>query len=80
MHCFSSTYNIASASTFYPSRPKNNPQNHPHFTRLKIRRSADPHFTGGRYRHLIARRLLIMIIFVGLKIVKMSRFICCSVT
>ena len=26
---------------------KKNPQNHPHFTRLKIRRSADPHFTGG---------------------------------
>jgi len=35
------------------------------------------------YRHLIAsqaRRLLIMLIFVGLKIVKMRRFICCSVT
>ena len=27
---------------------KKNPQNHPHFTRLKIHRSADPHFTGGR--------------------------------
>jgi len=26
---------------------KKNPQNLPHFTRLKIRRSADPHFTGG---------------------------------
>jgi len=22
-------------------------QNHPHFTRLKIHKSADPHFTGG---------------------------------
>jgi len=26
---------------------KKNPQNHPHFTRLKIHRSADPHFTEG---------------------------------
>jgi len=42
MQCFSSTYNIASASAFYPTRPQKNPQNHPHFTRLKIRRSADP--------------------------------------
>jgi len=33
-----------------------------------------------RYRHSIARRLLIMFIFVGLKIVKMRPFICCSVT
>ena len=29
---------------------KKNPQNHPHFIRLKIRRSANPHFTGGQYR------------------------------
>jgi len=36
-----------SASVFYPSRSQKNPQNHLHFTRLKIRRSADPHFTGG---------------------------------
>jgi len=42
MQCFSSTYNIVSASPFYPSRPQKNPQNHPHFTRLKICRSADP--------------------------------------
>jgi len=41
MQCFSLTYNIASASVFYPSRPQKNPQNHPHFTRLKIHRSAD---------------------------------------
>jgi len=39
---FSSTYNIASASVFYPSCPQKNLQNHPCFTRLKIRRSADP--------------------------------------
>jgi len=37
-------------------------------------------FSTYRYRHLIARRLLIMFSFVGLKIVKMSRFICCSVS
>ena len=45
---FSWTCNIASASAFYPSRPQKNPHNYPHFTHLKIRRSADPHFTGGR--------------------------------
>jgi len=42
MQCFSSTYNIASASAFYLSRPQKNLQNHPHFTGLKICRSADP--------------------------------------
>ena len=42
MQCFSSTYNIASASAFYLSRPQKNLQNHPHFTRLKICRFADP--------------------------------------
>jgi len=51
MQCFSSTYNIASASAFYPSRPQKNQQNHPHFTHLKIRRSANPHFTGGRLEY-----------------------------
>jgi len=30
-----------------PSHPQKNPQNHPHFTRLKIRRSANLHFTIG---------------------------------
>jgi len=38
--CIFSTYNIASASAFYQSRLQKNPQNHPHFTPLKIRRSA----------------------------------------
>ena len=45
MYVFFSTCNIASASAFYLSRPQKNPQKHPHFTRLKIRKSADPHFT-----------------------------------
>jgi len=43
-----SAYNIASAFAFYSSRP----QNHQHFTRLKIRKSADPHFTGGHRRQI----------------------------
>jgi len=47
MQCFSSTYNIASASAFYPSRPQKKSAKPSHFTRLKIRRSANPHFTGG---------------------------------
>ena len=45
MQCFSSTYNIASASAFYLSHPPKKfkkPQNHPHFTRLTICRSAHP--------------------------------------
>jgi len=42
MQCFFSTCNIASASAFYPSRPQKNPQNYPHFSHLKIRRSPDP--------------------------------------
>ena len=42
-----STYNIASSSAFYPSPVQKNPQNHPHFTRLKIRKSANPQFTRG---------------------------------
>ena len=47
--CAFSTYNtgIASASTFYLSCLQKNPQNHQHFICLKIRTSADPHFTGG---------------------------------
>jgi len=49
MQYFSSTYNIVSASHFTRHVRKKNPQNHPHFTRLKIRRSADPHFTVGRF-------------------------------
>jgi len=32
---------------------KNDPQNHPHFTHLKIRRSANPHFTGGQLFHIL---------------------------
>ena len=44
--CIFWTYNIASASAFYQSRLQKNPQNHPHFIRLKICKSADPHFTG----------------------------------
>jgi len=43
--CVFSSCNIASVSAFYPSRPQKNPQNHPHFIHLKIRKSADPHFT-----------------------------------
>jgi len=44
-----STYNIVSASAFYPLHLQENQQNHPHFTRLKIRMSADPHFTVGSF-------------------------------
>jgi len=36
-----------------PLSPQQNLQNHPHFTHLKIRWSADPHFTGGQYRATI---------------------------
>ena len=50
-----STYNIASTSAFYPPRLQKNPQNHPHFTRLKIRRSTDLHFTGGHWKTLLKR-------------------------
>ena len=40
--CVFSTYNIASASTFYPSRPQKKSAKPSAFYTLKIRKSADP--------------------------------------
>jgi len=50
MQCFSSTYNIASASAFYPLRPQKKsakPSAFYTFENPQVRRSANPHFTGG---------------------------------
>jgi len=50
MQCLSSTYNIASASVFYPSRPQKQsakPSAFYTFENPQVRRSANPHFTGG---------------------------------
>jgi len=50
MQCFSSTYSIASASTFYPSRPQKKsakPSAFYMFENPQVRRSANLHFTGG---------------------------------
>jgi len=53
---FSSTSNIASASAFYPSRPQKNRKTIRIYTfeNPQVRRSANPHFTGGRLPKSIA--------------------------